>query len=784
MASQPPVPQYLGTTEAPRNGRIRVNRACLRCRSHKIKCTGTFPCANCIKNNEECRFGNDEPPVKIRRTRSPEATADSYTEYLENRVRYLESLLARLMAERLQVELELMPLAHQCMVSVRDRLNKNCAENDGPDTKVTHTDGCANNEAPKEPPYHDPQNPYELTFPQTEVRPPMREGAAAREFRAASEAMRAADNNGEPAGAETFRATVTLAKWRMVDRPQLTLVTELCNSVYSGLSDAAKAHVDVPRRQFFGWNMSGCHYLQPEQFPPPPDMRALPAAQCEAWVDHFFREINPLFAIVHETVFREQIRASAADDTAATNFTVLFRAMLCLVYALSIRFTQFVLPQGPARNMLELEDTLFQYAHRVVLIILFEWERFELIQCWLLITLYLRIAHRQTSAFTALGRAVHMTRVMGLGRAPLLAPVPQYEMLKSRRIFESVYCFDRVVGYLGGRRRSFPVADISRRLPLFDFAAESTRDDWITLPAFALIHIARVANLIPLDHRDEPCTRMLDRELRLLDEWLTQNGFGLADDIFPENPAASDILPTVRAQVRFHYYDLVLTVHGQVLFSILGRPLPTAGMRLDSVRHANAEIVRLAQRLARHGQLYVPWYTTLHLVFNAGICMLVLLQASVAVHEARAVLAGAMAVLQQLQDLPVYEDGKMVFFERFKMVRECMWALKTANHIVSLGFTEAAQGLRDLGIDHGNADVNRQYFSQFGLIDAPAESLLDKLALDQSRRGFRDRQKMAALISALALETYSQPNLRDGGGGEIMESLRWFDNWLDFGDGS
>lgn len=780
-------PKIEGAAAVPRSGRIRVNRACVRCRSHKIKCTGSFPCANCTKNHEECRFGKEEA-VKLRRTRSPEyatGASDTYTEYLESRVRYLESLLRRLMEEKCYDEGEYKRVRREA-----------AGESLGPGKKGANTDN-GNDFLARQVSFTDL---YDRVRCDREYRDS--EEAMRRSEQAAQKADAEADPQGDRATAQgaTSKAadlppprsdtrTSASVKWRMVDRPVLSLVTELCNTVYSGLSETAKAHVTVPRRQFFGWNMSGCHYLQLEQLPPEPDMSALSDDQRSAYVNYFFREINPLFAILHETVFREQIRASAADDS-TTNFTVLFRAMLCLVYALSIRFTEFVRPRGPSLAMLQLEESLFRYAHRVVLIFSFEWELFELIQCWLLVTLYLRTTHRQTSAFTALSRAVHMCRVMGLGRPPRLPQVPQYEALKARRIFECVYCFDRVLGYFGGRRRSFPEVDISRRLPLLDFEAESERDDWITLPAFAMIHIGRVANLIPLGCRSDVRIGMIERELVTLDAWLTANGFGPADTIFSASTfpdttfpqsSYSSILPIVRAQVRLHFYDLVLSVHGPVLFSLLGHPGPTAGMQLERVRRANADIVRLAQGLSALGLLYVPWYTTLNLVFNAGICSLVLLQASVAVHEARGVLAGAMGILQQLQELPVYEDDKMLFFERFKMVRECMWALKTANHIVSLGFTEAAQGLRDLGIDHGNPDVNKQYFGQFGLVDAPGESRLDRLAEDQSQRGFQDRQKVAALISAAPESAFSQPNLLGDNG--IIESLRWFDNWLDFGDG-
>ena len=64
--------------------------------------------------------------------------------------------------------------------------------------------------------------------------------------------------------------------------------------------------------------------------------------------------------------------------------------------------------------MLQLEEKLFKYGYKVISILSFEWESFELIQGWLLITLYLRVTHRQTSCSHALGQAMDMVKSMGL----------------------------------------------------------------------------------------------------------------------------------------------------------------------------------------------------------------------------------------------------------------------------------------------------------------------------------------------------------------------------------
>lgn len=50
---------------------------CKQCRSAKIKCSGTAPCARCARRREHCVFPSDEPHVSVPQT---------YLEHLERRV--------------------------------------------------------------------------------------------------------------------------------------------------------------------------------------------------------------------------------------------------------------------------------------------------------------------------------------------------------------------------------------------------------------------------------------------------------------------------------------------------------------------------------------------------------------------------------------------------------------------------------------------------------------------------------------------------------------------------
>lgn len=714
------------TNQPMERARLRVNKACDRCRLHKTKCTGTFPCANCTKHGIECNFRTtaEEPPMKKTKTgslESPEAYAPNvigptedfhsqalpivasdnklYTAYLENRVHYLENLLL----QNLNQTFKNVVRVNSDVQDINDFLK------------------------------------------------------------------------------------LTLSKWRFSRRHQNALVIELCKLLYEGLPPESKAKVLLPRTQYFGWNMLGCSYLKPEHLPPSPDMAEMPDNGKHKYVDFFFREINPLFAILHETVFREQLRALeklADSDVHNTDVTALFSSIVCLVCALSIRFTEFMKPEGPSLAMLKLEERLFKYSHRVVLIFSFEWESFELIQCWLLITLYLRISHRQTSANFALGHAITMTRSMGLGRTTqVTADVKPYEMLKARRIFYSVYCFDRILGLQGGRYRALNDSDVTRAFPTLDFEKESERDDWITLPAFAMIQIARVANFIHTstsDNYDLIKSQQIDKEIHLLQKWLSQNGFDDARDIFPVNGTNNGLSSLVKTQVKLHFYDLLIAVHGKLLFNYLGKRIASEGMKIEHVVLANEGIVFLLTKVERNGFLYAPWHSVLLLLFNVGINSLVFINAGVFLPESRRLLKESMMLLDKLQKSPVTDDaGEKIFHERFKMVRECIWALKMSNHIMALSFRESLAQIEDIGTDHESSDVNKQYFSQFGLQEPEKTSELEKLMEDQNKRNFTERTKTARTADMSTTVT-AQPNSDEFSGDDLVGNLRWFDKWLDF----
>ena len=716
-------------------GRMRVNRACDRCRSHKIKCTGLLPCSNCSKQGIECKYRTklgDEPEAKRPKVESNDTIApvpaeldyhsqalpilekpavekseSDYTTYLENRIHYLENLLL----ENLAATFKNVGNVNVDVQDVNDMLKSQ------------------------------------------------------------------------------------LSKWRFCRRHQNALVIELCNSLYKSLTPESKAKVPLPRTQYFGWNMSGCNYLKPETLPPLPPLDDLPNGFRCHLVNFFFSEINPLYAILHEAVFREQIDAfkKLKDTNPAnqSNQAALFLAMLCLVYALGIRFTEFMKADGPSMEMLHFEEKLFKYSHKVVLVFSFEWESFELIQCWLLVTLYLRISHRQTSANFAMGHAVTMCRSMGLGRTTqVIAEVTPYEILKAKRIFYAVYSFDRVIGLQAGRYRALNEFDITRKFPSLDFELQSKRDDWITLPAFAMMHIARIANFIHTstsDNYDLIKAQQINKEIHLLGRWLNRNGFDDAKDIYPYGGSTGPISSMVKAQVKLHYYDLLIAVHGKLLFNYLGKRIASEGMKIESVLEANEGVIYILKKCHEANTLYAPWYLNLLLLFNVGINCLVFINAGIFLAESRRLMSDSMSLLQHLQNSSVKDEkGKLIFRERFKMVSECIWVFKTANHIMTLSFEESIRTIKELGIDHGSADVNKQYFTQFGIENVNDKGKLDELMEHQNNRSLTKEIEGRRRIDVEQEDEHTpgrstaQPDSTSFGVDQLLGNLQWFDQWLDF----
>lgn len=733
--------------------RMRVSKACDRCRGQKIKCSGTMPCDTCIKHRKDCKYSTQqsgpntmpnqdqmnmsttpnkriklESPVPDGNNNSsyntnyssldnhnpkhlPVTKENDYVRHLENRVQYLESIL----------------------------LENSCT-----------------------------------TFKQVEP-----------------------ENKGDD---EMVKKILLRSsnKWRYLRRHQLLLNITLCQSMYNELSEDNRKKVLVPRSQYFGWNMSGCNYFTSEELPELPEI-SLPNAP-EFYFDFFFREINSLFAIIHEKLFRDQakdyeklfseVHKNQNERDTKTNQTRLFLAIMFLVYALAIRFQEFQKKDGPNLDMLKIEEQLFKYSYKVISILSFEWESFELIQSWLLITLYLRVSHRQISSYQAMGRAIMMTRSMGLGKnTPKLETVTPYTRLKVKRIFCCVYTMDRILGLLSGKYCGLSETDISVSFNNFDFEAE--KDSWITLPAFALMHIARISNFVHTSPSDEigyTKLQQINNELNYLEVWLNENGFS-NDALFDEH---SNILPVVKAQVKLHYYDLINCIHTKLLFNYVGKKISNEGLQINMILKANEGVINVLEQVNNADLLYTPWYLFLSILFDTCISSITLINSGMQNRKCKPILQATIKLMTILSEANVKnEQGEVVVANRYTMAKECLWAMKMANRILSLRLEEDMKDITSYGIDHGSADVNRQMFNQFGIVKK------DKLA--EEKPSLKTNSKLKELGSFVDRETAIQnsqqtpdlwpdPNVSQPFGNPIeyiemdnqLSNLQWFDQWLDY----
>ncbi|ODV78655.1 uncharacterized protein CANTADRAFT_53337 [Suhomyces tanzawaensis NRRL Y-17324] len=768
------VSQAAGATASGR-ARMRVSKACDRCRTQKIKCSGTSPCVTCVKLKKECSYSStygmekgrspdgdgDQQGYKRRRTREApifglpvvnRGLDKQYVDHLENRVQYLESLLAA---------------------------NSNST----------------------------------FKTPDTHREPPLTLLSAS-------------------------------SKWRFSRRHQNLLTAELCNQMYLNLSEESQSLVTMPRMQYFGWNMSGCNYLSPEDLPNMPEYTL--DIDCDALIDYYLDEVNPLFSILHETVFREQVEAydkllkeqltlnkNVNDRESKTNQTRLFSAILYLVYAISIRFMEMGKPRGPSLAMLKLEEQFFRYGYRVVSIISFEWESFELIQCWCLIALYLRVTHRQTSAYHAMGQAILTSHSMGIGQnISKLKEATPYEVLKAKRVFWTVYTMDRLFGMQTGRYEGYSGQDTVRPFPSMVFKKEAIGDDWLTPAAFATIHLARIANFIHTTKHDEPGPvkyQQINKELAIMEEWFNENGYN-NDDIFaePEIPEEHDpadkkrpryarvkkISPLIKTQVKLHFYDIVLSVHGKLVFNYLGKKIESEGLLIDMVVDACDGIVKLLTKCQKAGKLFVPWYQQLLLLFNVGIYAITLINGGICIMQARTILKGCIQLCSALKKASVRDESsrKVIIKERFKMAKECLWALKMANRMLSLRLQEDVKILGNIGIDHGSSDVNIQMFSQLGLNHErtnkrkqPQDDEFSALLKKQLHRSdgnmplgdgmdpqqYSNQEHTPSSTTSLDQNGYPDQSgmlgTPEGGEGQGMNevdymlgNLQWFDQWMDF----
>lgn len=675
------------------NGRLRVKKACDRCKRQKTKCDGEQPCLTCSRHGHKCEYTTVVPVTTIIDKNKDNKhnlrvhggnDDDGYVQYLENRVHELEN----------QVKLS---------VGINSKGSKLNDEN------------------------------FDKNF-----------------------------------------FTFSRDKYRVMRRYQNILPHELGSVVYESLDDRERKGLIVPRIQFYGWNMNGSHYLKQRRLPKFEQLIDLQTdREMGDWLlDFFMQKINPLFGILHESVFRDQyenyLNNMHTENANGQSTTRLFTSILYLVFAIALRYSENhpeLIPGIKSRNYPSLEEKLFDSAYEVVMKLSFEWESFELVQSWILITLYLRTCHRQISSYTSLGIAIRMCKGMGmnLNRIPAVYNKKVYEHVKIKRIFWVVYTWDRIFGFQSGK--SFEIGDeiIHMEIPSLD--EDFLDDGWLTKPALAMINLAKICGDIQLLTTHGKLTDESMEEIsKRLDSWK------LWSDKHLKNSKEQKFDQLLIDQVYLTYHDIVLNLHSKVLFKLLDKDIQMNSTTQIQILllHSN-QVLDLFQKIHSRGSLLVPWWLNLVLLFNISLIDVMLINSGLHMTQSYTNFGQSMELLNFLKD-------------KVGMAKECVWALKMLNHMVITRFQKSIACLENIGIDHGSENVNKIKFLQFGKVDDhevdnDRKTKKKKRKIDDSNAVNPTNSSGDISVddfSSLAYQSDSSNLSTD----DLMSNLKWFDQWV------
>lgn len=515
---------------------------------------------------------------------------------------------------------------------------------------------------------------------------------------------------------EDFNTSITdveyqaFSKFRYSKRYIHVLGNVFGRSLYENLPNNSQRLVTLPRVQAYGWNLSGAHFLTQKDVPKPPT--ELPQAMVDELLEYYFDKVNPLFAFLHPAMFMKQYEtymSSKADKTKSQDL-FLFSALLHCVLAISMRFSETDhkkdYPPG-------LEEELFTYSYEMLRYFSFQWESVEIVQGWLLLAMYLRAAHRQSSTWMALGEAVRLCNGMGLGKSCWISPpIPKYCSLKIIRVFWAVFTWDRLLAIDTGR--SFSVNEEEISLPPI---GEYVDDGWLTKPAYLMIKLALSVRPLEKDIGYGLAQTSLDQMNKNLTNWNHQHAakFGADNDSDYDKAFDGVYDPSMVAQIRCYYHESILYANSRTLFAMIDSQWENStSVHRKLISDSAKGIILVLDKLDDLGRLETIWWTKLSSLYNASLSLLVLLNSAGIDHRnlGRYITRG------------IGLADKFASNPRFTMAKEAQWALRTLSHLVYLRFRDCQNILKLAGIEHGDEDVNKRRFSSMGRLDSSGKLLI------------------------------------------------------------
>ncbi|SCU89259.1 LANO_0D04324g1_1 [Lachancea nothofagi CBS 11611] len=536
-----------------------------------------------------------------------------------------------------------------------------------------------------------------------------------------------------------------------------------------------------PRLQFYGWNMSGGHYLKQRQtttskgticwqwdFSDPIQQNLV-----EKLVQFYFKNVNRFLSIVHEQAFWQQFKAGFVNRDPQGS-SDLFEAILNLIVAIALRFSYSKVtdplnstPESPATfstneclskdeaNWIEahsnLEETLFDYAYTVTTQMSFEWESFELIQSWLLMAFYLRTCHRQVSCWQALSRAVQMCNGMSLFLNKFPENHNAYDECRARNCYWACFTLDRLIGFQMGR-----IPELAPPGPQM-LPPDVATDSWLSSETIVLYKLALIITDCQKRYGEELSIQEYQAVKSRLIEWYNEVGPTLIDvDLCTRQVILTYLDVRIALEIRslFPFLDANEN-YSQIHRVDLGALPIDAPTLLDLVE----QILNTFRGIVESGLFFRPWWLNLSLLFISSIICLILIQSGIQVLRAQSLLKKSFDIWQYIENSTAPNPPGMV--------TECLWCLKMLNHMFCQRLKQSAKELENtVGLDHANDSVNNNKFRQFGKVEKVEK--VDKV----------DKETIREETFNFGIGDASSPSV-DSNSEDLFAHLQWFDQWLD-----
>lgn len=705
--------------------RIRVAKACDRCKRRKTKCDGRYPCVACEKTKSECIYTPSsfaKSTIKQSLPQSPASPQDFVARHPEPRIPRPNSphhLHAPDTSTPLLSNSNLDPLngtdaANGYHINGRKRRNSSISEyHDASETSPLAYFAQQSATAATPQPRH--QTGMLVDTRQLESRLSSLSSQLATLTNAISSVSEDINHKNKPTDKDSTERLVRIfdisqmmstiqsespaypslhfSKMRFTRRYVNFFPHQFGLNLFNSISERAREKFSVPRVQQYGWNMSGSHFLKARTIHPGTEL--VDEETTRYLLKYFFQNINPLFSIIHEPMFMKQYEAYLLTEDKRE--CRLFMAILNITRAIAMRFSETA--EGKVYEK-DLEEKLFDDGHSTMQAFSFEWESTEIVQGWLLIAFYVRACYRQPAAWSALGQANRLVIGMGLHKKTSFEIyLNEYGILKRKSAFWPCYVLDRCFSVDVGRSFSFFEDQISFPIP-----TSYSDNGWQSLLTYSLIKLCNTIQGICYDSDFTfPQSKVREVSKRLLDWNESMKEFNLADDRkIGDTPYPIGMV----AHMRLTYYCFTCFIYMRSIFTLIDQGInddyPDVKILTDAIIGINV----VTDMLEQEKQLLTPWWHTLSGLFSAGCLCLLFISNNISILVMTAELGKVIRKITLIADAG-----------RFVMAKECLWSLKTLNHMLLTRMRESQQKLAKIGIDHGESTVNNMRFFDMGSLD-------------------------------------------------------------------